>query len=81
MDNSEVTHTGIKPAGIMQVDGAKDLAFEIHTMSKAQSMPGFRIAFAVSDEDNINNLLNAKYLSGGSVYVPVQHSAIAALKR
>ena len=43
-------------------------------------MPGFRIAFAVSDEDNINNLLNAKYLSGGSVYVPVQHSAIAALK-
>ncbi len=80
MDNSEVTHTGIKPAGIMQVDGAKDLAFEIHTMSKAQSMPGFRIAFAVSDEDNINNLLNAKYLSGGSVYVPVQHSAIAALK-
>lgn len=80
MDNSEVTHTGIKPAGIMQVDGAKDLAFEVHTMSKAQSMPGFRIAFTVSEKDNINNLLDAKYLSGGSVYVPVQHAAIAALK-
>ena len=80
MDNSEVTHTGLKPAGIMQVEGAKDLAFEIHTMSKAQSMPGFRIAFTVSEKDNINNLLDAKYLSGGSVYVPVQHAAIAALK-
>ena len=80
MDNSEVTHTGLKPTGIMQVEGAKDLAFEIHTMSKAQSMPGFRIAFTVSEKDNINNLLDAKYLSGGSVYVPVQHAAIAALK-
>ena len=50
------------------------------SMSKAQSMPGFRIAFTVSEKDNINNLLDAKYLSGGSVYVPVQHAAIAALK-
>lgn len=80
MDNSEITHTGQKPAGIMQVEGAKDVAFEVHTMSKAQSMPGFRVAFTVSEKDNINNLLDAKYLSGGSVYVPVQHAAIAALK-
>lgn len=80
MDNSEVTHSGIKPAGIMQVDGAKDVAFEVHTMSKAQSMPGLRVAFAVSDKENIDNLLDAKYLSGGSVYVPVQHAAVAALK-
>lgn len=80
MDNSEVTHSGRKAAGILQVEGAKDLAFQVHTMSKAQSMPGLRVAFAVSDKDNIDNLLNAKYLSGGSVYVPVQHAAIAALK-
>lgn len=80
MDNSEVTHTGRKPIGIMQIDGAKEVAFQIHTMSKAQSMPGFRVAFTVSDKENIDNLLNAKYLSGGSVYVPVQHAAIAALK-
>lgn len=80
MDNSEITHTGIKPDSIMQVEGAKDLAFQVHTMSKAQSMPGFRVAFAVSDKDNINHLLDAKYLSGGSVYVPVQQAAAAALR-
>jgi len=80
MDNSEVTHSGIKPAGIMQVEGAKDIAYQIHTMSKAQSMPGFRVAFTVSGKENIDNLLDAKYLSGGSVYVPVQHAAIEALK-
>ncbi len=80
MDNSEITHSGIKPPSIMQVDGAKEVAYQVHTMSKAQSMPGFRVAFTVSDSENIANLLDAKYLSGGSVYVPVQHAAAAALK-
>lgn len=79
MDNSEITQTGIKPNSILQVDGAKEVAFQVHTFSKAQSMPGFRVAFVMSDEGNINNLLKAKYLSGGSVYVPVQHAAAAAL--
>ncbi len=80
MDNSEITHSGIKPPSIMQVEGAKEVAYQVHTMSKAQSMPGFRVAFTVSDSENIANLLDAKYLSGGSVYVPVQHAAAAALK-
>ncbi len=80
MDNSEITHSGKKPAGIMQVEGAKDVAFEVHTFSKAQSMPGFRVAFAISSKDNIDNLLKAKYLSGGSVYIPVQNAAAEALK-
>lgn len=80
MDNSEITHTGKKPAGIMQVKGAKDVAFEVHTFSKAQSMPGLRVAFAVSSKEHIDNLLKAKYLSGGSVYIPVQAAAAEALK-
>lgn len=80
MDNSEITYSGIKPASIMQIPEAKEIAFQVHTFSKAQSMPGYRVAFVVSDKENINNLLNAKYLSGGSVYVPVQHAAAAALK-
>lgn len=80
MDNSEITHSGKKPAGIMQVEGAKDVAFEVHTFSKAQSMPGLRMAFAVSSKENIDNLLKAKYLSGGSVYIPVQVAAAEALK-
>lgn len=79
MDNSEVTHTGKKPMGIMQVEGAKDVAVEVHTMSKAQAMPGLRVAFVVSDKDNINNLFKAKLLSGSSVYTPVQSAAATAL--
>lgn len=79
VDNSEVAHFGEKPLTIMQSEGAKDVAFQIHTFSKAQSMPGFRVAFAVSNEKFINNLLEAKFLSGGSVYTPVQAAASEAL--
>ena len=79
MDNSEITHSGKKPMGIMQIDGAKEVAFEVHTFSKAQSMPGFRVAFTISSKENTENLLKAKYLSGGSVYIPVQMAAAEAL--
>lgn len=79
VDNSEITHSGQKALTIMQSEGAKDVAFQIHTFSKAQSMPGLRVAFAVSNEQHINNLLQAKYLSGGSVYTPVQAAAAEAL--
>jgi hypothetical protein len=80
MDNSEVTHTGDQPIGILQTNDAKEIAFQVHTFSKAQSMPGFRVAFAVSSKENIDTLLRAKFLSGGSVYIPIQHSAAAALR-
>lgn len=80
MDNSEITHTGKKPIGILQSEGAKDVAFQIHTFSKAQSMPGLRVAFAVSNKEFIDNMLQAKYLSGGSVYSPVQAAAVEAMK-
>lgn len=80
MDNSEVTHTGRKPLGILQIEGAKEVAFQVHTLSKAQSMPGLRVAYAISDQEKTDNLLKAKYLSGGSVYTPVQAAAVAALK-
>lgn len=80
MDNSEVTHTGRKPLGILQIEGAKEVAFQVHTLSKAQSMPGLRVAYVISDQEKTDNLLKAKYLSGGSVYTPVQAAAVAALK-
>jgi len=80
MDNSEISHSGEKAIGILQSKGAKDVAFQVHTFSKAQSMPGLRVAFAVSNKEFIGNLLKAKYLSGGSVYTPVQAAAVEALK-
>lgn len=79
-DNSEITHTGVKPVGILNVEGAKDVAFEVHTLSKAHNMPGMRIGFVASNQEFIDNLLKVKNLENNSVYSATQAAAIAALK-
>lgn len=78
-DNTEVSHYGNKPVGILEVDGAKDVAFEVHTMSKAHNMPGLRVGFVASNKEFIDNLLSAKLLTNNSVYTAVQSAAAAAL--
>lgn len=79
-DNTELTHTGEKPVGVLNVEGAKDVAFEVHTLSKAHNMPGMRIGFVASNKEFINNLLNAKLLTNNSVYTAIQSAAVTALK-
>lgn len=79
-DNSEITHTGEKPFGILNVDGAKDVAFEVHTLSKAHNMPGMRIGFVASNAEFIDNLLKVKNLQNNSVYTATQAAAISDLK-
>lgn len=79
-DNTEITHSGAKPVGILNVEGAKDVAFEVHTLSKAHNMPGMRIGFVASNKEFIDNLLNAKLLTNNSVYTAIQSAAIVALQ-
>ncbi len=79
-DNTELTYTGEKPIGILQTDGAKDVAFEVHSLSKAHNMPGLRIGFVASNPKFIGDLKSAKLLYNNSVYTAVQAAACAALE-
>lgn len=79
-DNTEINHYGKKPVGILQVPDAKDVAFEVHTLSKAHNMPGMRIGFVASNKEFVDNLLQAKLLTNNSVYTPIQEAAVAALR-
>lgn len=79
-DNSEITHLGDKPVGILSVEGAKDVAFEVHTLSKAHNMPGLRVGFVASNKEFIDNLLKVKNLENNSVYTATQAAAISALR-
>jgi LL-diaminopimelate aminotransferase len=78
-DNSETFHGAEKPLGIMQIEGAKDVAFDVHTMSKAFGMPGLRIGFVVSNKDFINTLHEAHAMTLSSVPTHIQLGAAAAL--
>ncbi len=67
------------PPSILEVEGAKDIAVEVNTLSKTYSMAGFRVGFALGNARVIAALSRLKsYLDYGA-YTPIQVAAAAAL--
>jgi alanine-synthesizing transaminase len=67
------------PPSILQVEGARDIAVEVTSMSKTYAMAGWRVGFAAGNERLIAALARVKsYLDYGS-FTPVQVAAAAAL--
>ncbi len=67
------------PPSILEVDGAKDIAVEVNTLSKTYSMAGFRVGWAAGNARLIGALARVKsYLDYGA-YTPIQVAAAAAL--
>jgi len=76
---AEVYFDDCPPPSILQVSGAMDVAVEFTSMSKTYSMPGWRIGFAVGNEQIIAALARVKsYLDYGA-FTPIQVAATAAL--
>ncbi len=67
------------PPSILEVDGAKDIAVEINSLSKTFAMAGWRVGMAVGNERLITALARVKsYLDYGA-FTPIQVAAVAAL--
>ncbi|HKU52830.1 MAG TPA: aminotransferase class I/II-fold pyridoxal phosphate-dependent enzyme, partial [Nitrospira sp.] len=53
---SEVYYDGHRPASFMEVEGAKDVGVEFHSLSKTYNMTGWRIGFAVGNKEVLAGL-------------------------
>ena len=53
---ADLVYDGYHAPSLMQVPGAKDISVELYSMSKGYNMPGWRVAFAVGNEDMISAL-------------------------
>ncbi|HHS50947.1 MAG TPA: aminotransferase class I/II-fold pyridoxal phosphate-dependent enzyme [candidate division Zixibacteria bacterium] len=69
---------GDRPSGPLAV-GGKDVAMEIHSLSKPFSMCGYRVGFAVGSSEAIFALGALKKNIDSGVFNPIQDSARAAL--
>lgn len=65
---------------ILQVDGAKDIAIELNSLSKAQNMAGWRVGMAAGGATHIANILKFKSNMDSGMFLPVQLAAVEALK-
>ncbi len=70
---------GYSPPSILQVDGAKDVAVELYSMTKSFSMAGWRVAFMLGNKEVIAALAKLKsYLDYGT-FQPIQIAATVTL--
>ena len=77
---SEVYYDGERPASFLEVEGAKDVGIEFHSLSKTYNMTGWRIGFAVGHRDVIAGLGKIKSNLDSGVFQAVQEASITALK-
>ena len=76
---ADVHFDGYEPPSLLQVPGAKEVGVELYTLSKSHAMAGWRVGFAVGNEEMIGALAKLKsYLDYGT-FQPIQIAAIIAL--
>ncbi len=75
----EITFDGYRAKSFLEVDGAFDVCIEFNSLSKTFNMTGWRIGFAVGNEDILKGLLKVKTNVDSGVFQAVQEAAIAAL--
>lgn len=57
---SEITFNGYVSPSILEVDGAREVAVEFHSLSKTYGVPGWRVGFAAGRRDAIDALKTLK---------------------
>ncbi len=68
------------PMSILQVDGAKDIALELNSLSKTFAMAGWRVGMLLGSQENINQVLKVKSNMDSGMFYGIQKGAIEALK-
>jgi len=68
-----------EPISILSINGAKDVAMELNSLSKAFNMPGWRVGMLAGREDWISKVLKVKSNMDSGMFLGIQKGAIAAL--
>src|ERR1700683_5423045 len=71
---------GYKPPSILQVEGAKEVAVEIFSLSKSYNMAGWRVGFCLGNPQMIGALARIKSYLDYGVFQPIQIASIIALR-
>lgn len=67
------------PASILSIAGARDVAIELNSLSKAVNMAGWRVGIMAGAKDRIEEVLRFKSNMDSGMFLPVQLAAAKAL--
>jgi LL-diaminopimelate aminotransferase len=74
-----LTYDGHKPLSFLSIDGAMDVGIEVHSLSKAFNMTGWRIAFVCGNPKAIKAYTTVKDNTDSGQFRAIQKAAITAL--
>ena len=77
---TELGFDDYRAPSILEVDGAREVAIEFHSLSKTFNMTGWRIGMAVGCAELVGTLAQVKSNVDSGVFQPVQEAAILALE-
>lgn len=78
---TEMGFDGYKPMSFLQVEGAREVGIEFHSLSKTFNMTGWRIGMAVGNPELVGGLAQAKSNLDSGIFQAVQEAGIEALKQ
>jgi LL-diaminopimelate aminotransferase len=78
---TEMGYDGYQPMSFLEVDGAREVGIEFHSLSKTFNMTGWRIGMAVGNPELVGGLAQAKSNLDSGIFQAVQEAGIEALKQ
>jgi LL-diaminopimelate aminotransferase len=76
---SELAYDGYVPPSIFEIEGARDVAIEFHSMSKTYNMTGWRCGWACGKQEFIAGLAKVKSFIDTGTFMGIQAAAATAL--
>jgi len=67
------------PMSLLSIDGAKEVAIELNSLSKSQNMAGWRVGVLCGAAERINEVLRFKSNMDSGMFLPLQLAAAKAL--
>lgn len=77
---TEISFDGFEPISFLEIQGAKDVGIEFHSLSKTFNMTGWRVGMAVGNSAILNGLAKVKANIDSGIFTAVQIASIEALK-
>jgi LL-diaminopimelate aminotransferase len=77
---TEMGFDGYRPMSFLEVEGAKEVGIEFHSLSKTFNMTGWRIGMAVGNAELVGGLAQAKSNLDSGIFQAVQEAGIEALR-
>jgi alanine-synthesizing transaminase len=77
---ADICFDGYRAPSILQVEGAKEVAVEIFSLSKSYNMAGWRVGFCLGNARLISALGRIKSYLDYGVFQPIQIASIIALR-